>query len=309
MYNIKTIERKPTEWPSYKIPSRGEQTRETATGSSRLRDFWVAVGTQGLSVYLFSSSSLRSSPDWRKGAGFWLLGFLQGATSQSPMSSSAMLGRWFVSPSLADEAGGHGSLNSLGVPKSSPNLTMKEDLACRARHRFRRDVSEKRSHRYDSLESRKWRLHSTDQTQSLLIEDEEKTWEECKQLVSSLNFTTEEADAMLGKAFGWVHSPYWGEERKKEIPKDVGLNQMLDYLRNLGLSDDDLHKLLKKFPEVLGCSLDDEVKINVGVLEREWGIKGKTLRSLLLRNPKVLGYNVDCKGDCIAQCTRCWARF
>lgn len=87
------------------------------------------------------------------------------------------------------------------------------------------------------------------------------------------------------------------------------VNEILDYLRSLNLSDDDLSKLLKKFPEVLGCSPEDELRTNVKVLETEWGIKGKSLRNLLLRNPKVLGYNVDCKGDCMAQCTRCWVRF
>uniref|UniRef100_A0A1D1ZG34 4-hydroxy-3-methylbut-2-en-1-yl diphosphate synthase n=1 Tax=Anthurium amnicola TaxID=1678845 RepID=A0A1D1ZG34_9ARAE len=187
---------------------------------------------------------------------------------------------------------------------------MVHNLSCRARHRPCGNATERRSYRYDSPENKKWKLHSTDQVQSVaLVENEEKTWEACKELVSSLNFTREEADGMLGKAFGWVHSPYWGEERQKEVPKNEGVNAMLEFLRSLGLSNDDLHKLLKKFPEVLGCSLDDEVKLNIGVLEKEWGIKGKTLRSLLLRNPKVLGYNVDCKGDCIAKCTRCWARF
>lgn len=114
---------------------------------------------------------------------------------------------------------------------------------------------------------------------------------------------------MLKKAFGWAHSPYWGEERKKEIPNKDSINEMLDYLKSLSLSDDDLHKLLKKFPEVLGCDIDQDVKSNVSTLEKDWGIKGKQLRNLLLRNPKVLGYNVDCKGDCMAQCTRCWVRF
>nr|XP_020188989.1 uncharacterized protein LOC109774654 [Aegilops tauschii subsp. strangulata] len=57
------------------------------------------------------------------------------------------------------------------------------------------------------------------------------------------------------------------------------------------------------------CDLESEVKLNVGKLDSDWGINGKTLRSVLLRNPKVLGYNVDCRGDCAAQCTRCWVRF
>lgn len=155
-----------------------------------------------------------------------------------------------------------------------------------------------------------WKIRSSDQAQVTILEDDEKRiWEESKQILSGLNFSADEADRMLKKAFGWVHSPYWSEERKTEVPKIGIVNEILDYIRSLGLSDEDLHKLLKKFPEVLGCSLDNEVKANVGTLEKEWGIKGKALRNLLLRNPKVLGYNVDCRGDCMAKCTRCWVRF
>ncbi|GAU15943.1 hypothetical protein TSUD_41660 [Trifolium subterraneum] len=123
------------------------------------------------------------------------------------------------------------------------------------------------------------------------------------------NHNDEEKDKILGKAFGLVHSPYWGEDRKKEVPKFETVNGILEYLRSFNLSDDDLSKLLKKFPEVLGCNLEEELKANITILKEQWSIEGKSLRNLLLRNPKVLGYNVDCKGDCMAQCTRCWVRF
>ncbi|TYI39082.1 hypothetical protein ES332_A02G074400v1 [Gossypium tomentosum] len=141
------------------------------------------------------------------------------------------------------------------------------------------------------------------------VNTEGKTCEACRQALSAFGFTDEEEDKILGKAFGHVHSPYWGEERKKEEPRFEIVNEILEYLRSLGLSDDDLRKLLKKFPEVLGCDIEHELRTNVQILEKDWGIKGKSLKNLLLRNPKVLGYNVDCKGDCIAQCTRCWVRF
>lgn len=146
-------------------------------------------------------------------------------------------------------------------------------------------------------------------SQEAFQEEKQKKWEECREPLSILNFSVEEVDSILAKSFGWVNSPYWGEERKQTVPDNSLVSASLSYLRSLGLSDDDLHKLLKKFPEVLGCSLENDVKNNVATLEREWGIKGNSLRNLLLRNPKVLGYNVDCKGDCMAQCTRCWVRF
>lgn len=160
------------------------------------------------------------------------------------------------------------------------------------------------------LSPRKWKVHSTTNTNNLsLVDEERKTWDACKQALSTFNFSIEEEDKILGKAFGLVHSPYWGEDRNKEVPEFDVVNGILNYLRSLSLSDEDLTKVLKKFPEVLGCSLEDEIRNNVAVLEKQWGIKGKSLRNLLLRNPKVLGFNIDCKGDCMAQCTRCWVRF
>ncbi|KAH7568194.1 hypothetical protein JRO89_XS07G0256800 [Xanthoceras sorbifolium] len=156
----------------------------------------------------------------------------------------------------------------------------------------------------------KWAICSATQIENITLSDEERTkWEACRQALSAFNFSIEEEDKILGKAFGHIHSPYWSEERKREVPDFESLNEILEYLRNLDLSDDEIHKLLKKFPEVLGCHIEHELRNNVQILEKDWGIEGKSLRNLLRRNPKVLGYNVDCKGDCMAKCTRCWVRF
>lgn len=158
------------------------------------------------------------------------------------------------------------------------------------------------------LSTKKWGIRSTAQTYNL-SEDGKNSWEECRESLRPFNFSVEEQDKILGKAFGHIHSPYWSEEREKEVPKFETVTETLNYLRSLSLSDNDICKLLKKFPEVLGCSLEQELKDNVDALEKDWGIEGKSLKNLLLRNPKVLGYNVDCKGDCMAKCTRCWVRF
>ncbi|TQD94916.1 hypothetical protein C1H46_019462 [Malus baccata] len=145
---------------------------------------------------------------------------------------------------------------------------------------------------------------------STLKDEGRKAWETCREALSAFGISIEKGEKMLGKAFGLVHSPYWGENRKTEVPKFEIVSETLDYLRSLNLSDDDLCKLQKKkFPEALGCDLKRELKTNVQILEKEWGIKGKSLRNLLLRNPRVLGFNADCKGDCTAKCTRCWVQF
>ncbi|XP_076887840.1 uncharacterized protein LOC143538098 [Bidens hawaiensis] len=156
----------------------------------------------------------------------------------------------------------------------------------------------------------RWKTHSTAKTpETVLSEEDLNKWESCRQAFSRFEFSTEEQDKILGKAFGFVHSPYWGEEREKVVPEIENISAIIDYLTDLGLSDEDVIKILKKFPEVVGCSLENELKTNVEILEKQWSIKGKTLRNLLLRNPKVLGYIIDCKGDCKALCTRCWVRF
>lgn len=161
-----------------------------------------------------------------------------------------------------------------------------------------------------NLVSTRCKTHSTGRTPEIVLSEEDsKTWEACRQALSGFEFTVEEEDKILGKAFGFVRSPYWGEEREQVVPKFEEIDAILVYLRGLGLSDDDISKILKKFPEVVGCSLENELKLNIQILENQWKIKGKSLRNLLLRNPKVLGYIVDCKGDCMALCTRCWVRF
>jgi len=74
---------------------------------------------------------------------------------------------------------------------------------------------------------------------------------------------------------------------------------------------DDLQvaKTIKAFPEVLGCAVDSQLAGNVSKLQQEWKLQGDVLRGAVLRNPALLGYNVDCLGDCAGECNRCWVRF
>lgn len=68
-------------------------------------------------------------------------------------------------------------------------------------------------------------------------------------------------------------------------------------------------KTVKAFPEVLGCAVDSQLQGNVAQLQKEWKLEGDVLRGAVLRNPPLLGYNVDCLGDCAGECNRCWVRF
>ncbi|KAK9134808.1 hypothetical protein Syun_014138 [Stephania yunnanensis] len=187
--------------------------------------------------------------------------------------------------------------------------TQRQNSSCGAIQNVRTNVIGRRT-RASVSSLKKLELHSTAQSQVMDLTDKEREmWEACREALSAFEFSIDEKDKILAKAFGYVGSPYWSEERPKVVPRHETVKEKLNFLLSLGLSDVDLHKILKKFPEVLGCNLDEEMKNNVQILEKDWGIEGKSLRNLLLRNPKVLGYNVDCKGDCMAKCTRCWVRF
>ncbi|KAL3678279.1 hypothetical protein R1sor_021235 [Riccia sorocarpa] len=144
-------------------------------------------------------------------------------------------------------------------------------------------------------------------SRELLTAEQLEKWKEASRFLEGLGFDTEEADKILGKAFGWVQSPFWSEGMQQTVPEAETVSTALDLARGTGLTDDQLATVLKKFPELVNCL--DTIELNMGILNKEWGIKGNTLKNLIIRNPRVLGYNVDCKGDCMAKCTRCWVRF
>lgn len=43
--------------------------------------------------------------------------------------------------------------------------------------------------------------------------------------------------------------------------------------------------------------------------ERHRAVCFAVIKGVLLRRPEVLGYNIDCLGDCAGECNRCWVRF
>lgn len=83
----------------------------------------------------------------------------------------------------------------------------------------------------------------------------------------------------------------------------------LAYLNELGIQEQDMAKVLKSFPELVGCRVEQQLRANVHKLQNEWKLKDAVLAKAILRNPSVLGYTVDCMGDCAGECNRCWARF
>lgn len=134
---------------------------------------------------------------------------------------------------------------------------------------------------------------------------QQKQWQTTRHLVEEIGFSSDDANDILALSFGWSYSDYWGEEKQATVPDPESVSASLSLMKSLGL---DMVALVKKFPEVMGLS-ERELQYSLGTLDGTWGIAGKNLKNVLMRNPQVLGYNFDCGGDCAGQCTRCWVRF
>jgi hypothetical protein len=99
---------------------------------------------------------------------------------------------------------------------------------------------------------------------------------------------------------------------QSEQPADKQqLDAALQFLQQLGsgMSEDQVFKVVKAFPEVLGCDVQQQLQGNMNKLQKDWKLEGSVLVKAVLRQPAVLGYNLDCMGDCAGECNRCWARF
>ncbi|CAL2277311.1 unnamed protein product [Prunus armeniaca] len=141
-----------------------------------------------------------------------------------------MLGKSLASPLLTHDCATRFCFSTPDVINAAPNIGLPNVSQNLNRRAYSPSFSPKR-----------WVLHSTAEIENTALTDEErKTWEACQEAISAFSITIEEGDKILGKAFGLVHSPYWGEIRKKEVPTIEIVKEKLDYLRSLSLSDDDL---------------------------------------------------------------------
>ncbi len=66
---------------------------------------------------------------------------------------------------------------------------------------------------------------------------------------------------------------------------------------------------IKNFPEVFGLDVENQMRANVEKLKKDWKMTDKVIPNVVKRQPQVLGYNVDCEGNCMGECNRCWIRL
>lgn len=114
----------------------------------------------------------------------------------------------------------------------------------------------------------------------------------------------------LAKAYGWAGQGFWRQEKVDEMPSTDGVRARIDFLSGVvGLDDAELAKVVKAFPEVLACDVEDRMQANLDMLAATYKMKPAQLKKAVLRMPSILGFNVDCEGTCIGECNRCWVRF
>jgi hypothetical protein len=51
--------------------------------------------------------------------------------------------------------------------------------------------------------------------------------------------------------------------------------------------------------QVLGCDIEGQLQASVDKLQKDWKLQGPVLAKAVLRQPAVLGYNLDCEGSCV----------
>lgn len=120
------------------------------------------------------------------------------------------------------------------------------------------------------------------------------------------------ADRAVMRAFGWGGSKYWRGAVVRETPAPDVVAERLCYLRDtLGFDDDQvIARMVAKFPELIRLPLDriqqniNHIRTTYPVLSRE-----AALRDSLASQPAAFGFDVDCSGDCMSECSRCWVRF
>ena len=138
----------------------------------------------------------------------------------------------------------------------------------------------------------------------------EESFRECASRISELtgDLSVDESTSALREAFGWGGKSYWRERKKEEIPSVDLVEGRIQVLLDLGMTTEDVSKVISDFPEFLGCE-EDQIRKNVDYVTKTFFVRNKALVNTLKRKPQVLGNIVDCEGNCVGDCNRCWVRF
>ncbi|KAG1681382.1 hypothetical protein FOA52_007430 [Chlamydomonas sp. UWO 241] len=136
-----------------------------------------------------------------------------------------------------------------------------------------------------------------------------ESWDACAAMLGDIGLESD-ADRLLAKGFGWTSRGYFGAGKANVVPDPEGVIDVLSYLQgDLNIQGADLTKVIKAFPEVMACSINELLRPNVKRFEAEWFMKGDVLSKAIVRKPTLLGLTVDCStvgsGACMGQCSKC----
>ena len=129
-------------------------------------------------------------------------------------------------------------------------------------------------------------------------------------VATALDTDEGEADTLLARAHGWTASPYLRGSLTDAVPDPAAVVASLAVLTDdLGLDAGDAAAVVRAFPETLSRDADARLRANLGVLAKQWRMSPPAQAAAVKRAPRILGYTIDCAGDCAGECDRCWVRF
>lgn len=140
-------------------------------------------------------------------------------------------------------------------------------------------------------------------------------WKEVALVVKALNpaFDDKDADKIVSRAFGWASQKWWRGDVIHEPPSLAVVQNVIAFLKEeVGFDEHVIGtRVLKKFPEVIRMDIE-RMRQNRDYLKETYpalNSNPKALLNSLTEQPAALGYDVDCGGDCMSECSRCWVRF
>lgn len=143
----------------------------------------------------------------------------------------------------------------------------------------------------------------------VLSVDDLSTFNQCVSRVVELGCTEEEATTVVERAFGWGSQLYWRGSKKNEVPNLEAVEANVQYVKEMMGKESNFQKVLKGFPEILALPLEGpepSLKYAFEFIASDWRMSGPAMQMTVARKPKILGNEVDCRGNCAGLCHRCW---
>lgn len=137
----------------------------------------------------------------------------------------------------------------------------------------------------------------------------EGDWLSARALLCEWGMSLDDADESLTCSFGWSgQHAYWRGKRHRAGVDEAELNHVASHLAaTLGLTRAEIARVAASFPYVFGLSTD-AIDCNLRRVTERYKMEGQDLVAAVMQRPEVLGVLVDCEGDCVGMCSRCFCQ-